>query len=73
MENGKGGDSPARNILRILTVARAVGVSNLEYCADRAPILSSDAFQTDVILPTIVGMSVSREGAGVSKFSRGGT
>lgn len=53
--------SPARNILWILTVTRAVRLSNLEYRTNWTTILSCNAFQTNVILPAVVRVGMSRE------------
>lgn len=65
-------DSPSRDVLGIFAGTAAIGITDLEHSADRAPVLSRDTFQTYVILSAIVGMGVSAEAAGCPAHFAGG-
>lgn len=62
---------PSGYIFGVFAVAGAVGVADLEDGSDRAPVLAGYALQADVIFAAIIGVSVSRKGAGVAHFSWG--
>lgn len=63
---------PSGNILRVFTVASAVGVSDLEDCSDGATVLPSDPLEADVVLAAILGVSVAAERAGAGHLARSG-
>lgn len=64
---------PAGNILGILAVASAITVADLENCTNGATIFTGHALQADVVLAAVLGMCVTREGAGIGQLTGSGT
>lgn len=64
---------PAGNILGILAVARAITIADLENCTNGATIFTGHTLQADVVLAAILGMCVTREGAGIGQLTGSGT
>ncbi|KYN18312.1 hypothetical protein ALC57_09419, partial [Trachymyrmex cornetzi] len=66
--------SPSGNILGVLASAAAVGIADLENCANRATVFPGDALKAYVVLSAILRMGVSAEAAGcAAHFSRSRT
>ncbi|KYN03173.1 hypothetical protein ALC62_06040 [Cyphomyrmex costatus] len=65
---------PSGNILGILASATAIGVADLENCANRTTVFPGDALKAYVVLSAILRMGVSAEAAGcATHFSRSRT
>lgn len=65
---------PSGNIFGILASAAAIGIADLENCANRATVFPGDALKAYVVLSAILRMGVSAEAAGcAAHFSRSRT
>jgi len=64
--------SPSGNVLGVLAVSAAVGIADLENGTDRTTVFSGRTFQTDVVFPAVVWMSVSAERSHGSQYIAGG-